>query len=175
MADRPVRPRHRPGAKRIDPEPVEKPKPPQAASAPESAAPAEPAGRAGTGGEAEAGGKATMTDVTETTEVRVPQQARPRRTPDPSRTWRLRPRGLVAHEVRERWTQAQGEFVDDPPRSVREADALADEVADALIAEIEARRASLRSVWNDSEADTEALRLVLRDYRSFVKQMVGDD
>lgn len=58
---------------------------------------------------------------------------------------------------------------------MREADALADEVADALIAEIEARRASLRSVWNDTEADTEALRLVLRDYRSFVKQMVGDD
>lgn len=138
MADRPVRPRHRPGAKRIDPEPVE------------ATGPAEPV------------------------EAKVPRQAGPRRTPDPSETWRLRPRGLVAREVRERWDQAQGEFVDDPPHSVREADALASEVADAVIAEIEARRASLRSAWNGSDADTEALRLALREYRSFVKQLAGD-
>ncbi len=138
MADRPVRPRHRPGAKRIEPEPVE---------AAEAAKPA----------------------VAE-----VPRQAGPRRGPDPAEAWRPRPRGLAAHEVRDRWNQAQGEFVDDPPHSVREADALASEVADAVIAEIEARRAALRSAWTDTDADTEALRIALRDYRSFVKQLVGE-
>lgn len=162
MADRPVRPRHRPGAKRIDPEPVETPKPP------------EPPERSKATRDAEPAGPVEATDVTEKAEVRVPKQVRPRRTPDPSETWRLRPRGLAAREVRDRWNQAQGEFVDDPPHSVREADALASEVAEALIAEIEARRAALRSVWNDTDADTEALRLALRDYRSFVRQLAGD-
>lgn len=162
MADRPVRPRHRPGAKRIDPEPVEKSKPPKDGEAPESPAPVE------------------ATDVTEVAQVAevagagVPRQARPRRTPAPSETWRPRPRGLIASEVRDRWNEAQGEFVDDPPRSVRDAHALAAEVADAVIAEIQARRATLHSVWNDTEADTETLRLALHDYRSFVRQLAGE-
>lgn len=159
MADRPVRPRHRPGAKRIDPEPVEKPKPPEAGEAPESPGPPDPV---------------EATDVTDVTGARVPLQARPRRTPAPSETWRPRPRGLIANEVRDRWNEAQGKFVDDPPRSVHDADTLATEVADAVIAEIGARRAALHSVWNDAEADTETLRLALRDYRSFVQQLMGD-
>jgi hypothetical protein len=152
MADRPVRPRHRPGAKRIDPESVENPKSPA-----EPVKAAEPA------------------DVTDTAEVRVPAQAGPRVAPSPSQTWRLRPRGLVASEVRDRWNEAQGEFVDDPAHSVREADALASEVADALVAEVKARRAELRSTWDGADADTEALRVALRDYRSFVRQLTGDD
>lgn len=162
MADRPVRPRHRPGAKRIDPDPVEKPKPPEAREALESP------GLSRSPGTPEPG------EATGATGARVPQQVRPRRTPGPSETWRPHPRGLIASEVRDRWNEAQGEFVDDPPRSVRDADALATEVADAVIAEIEARRAALHSVWNDAEADTETLRLALRDYRSFVKQLVRD-
>ena len=144
MADRPVRPRHRPGAKRIDPEPVKPPAPEQP-------------------------------ETPRTAEVRVPRQGSPRRTPDPSRDWRPQPRGLVPAEVRERWDAAQGEFVDDPPGSVRAADALASEVADAVIAEIEARRAALRTALEDADEDTEALRVTLRDHRAFVRGLVGDD
>jgi hypothetical protein len=77
--------------------------------------------------------------------------------------------------VHDRWNEAQGEFVDDPPGSVREADALATEVADAVIAEIESRRTALRTAWDNAGADTEALRLALRDYRAFVKRLAGGD
>lgn len=145
MADRPVRPRHRPGAKRIDPGPVEPPAPTEQSETPEPA------------------------------EVRVPRQGSPRKTPDPSRSWRPHPRGLVPGEVRERWDEAQGAFVDDPPGSVRAADALASEVADAVIAEIEARREALRTALEDADGDTEALRVTLRDHRAFVRGLVGDD
>ncbi|PWV57879.1 MULTISPECIES: hypothetical protein [Nocardiopsis] len=145
MADRPVRPRHRPGAKRIDPGPVERPVPPERPETPEEA------------------------------EVRVPRQSRPARPPAPSLTWRPHPRALVPREVRERWDEAQGEFVDDPPSSVRAADALASEVADAVIAEIEGRRTALHAALEKADDDTEALRLALRDYRAFVRGLLGDD
>ncbi|MFE9242161.1 hypothetical protein [Nocardiopsis sp. NPDC006938] len=145
MADRPVRPRHRPGAKRLDPEPVAG-----------SAAP-EPPGPSGTAG------------------ARVPRQGSPRTAPDPAQGWRPRPRGLSPHEARERWDAAQGEFVDDPEGSVRAADALASEVADAVIAEIEARRTALRAALEGADGDTEALRLALHDYRAFVRRLTGED
>jgi len=77
-------------------------------------------------------------------------------------------------EVRERWRETQGGFVDDPRAAVQEAEALATEVADALVAEIEARRSALRSAWSDGDgSDTEVLRVALRDYRSFVEELVG--
>lgn len=90
--------------------------------------------------------------------------------------WRIGPQGMVPAGVKERWTAAQGGFVDDPARAVREADALAAEVGDAVVAGIEARRAELRAVWDGetAEADTESLRLVLREYRSYVERLVGD-
>lgn len=90
-------------------------------------------------------------------------------------TWRLRPRGRDPEEVRARWGAVQSEFVDDPTESVRAADVLASEIADAAIAAIEARRAELRTAWEDGNgSDTEALRLALRDYRAFVKHLIGD-
>ena len=88
--------------------------------------------------------------------------------------WTLRPRGMEPGEVRERWRETQGGFVDDPRAAVQEAEALATEVADALVAEIEARRSALRSAWSDGDgSDTEVLRVALRDYRSFVEELVG--
>lgn len=90
-------------------------------------------------------------------------------------SWRLRPRGLDPREVRDRWVAAQGEFVDDPSQAVRDADALAARVAEAVVAEIEARRADLRSAWDGgSGTDTESLRVALRDYRSFVEHLAGE-
>ncbi|GAA1446745.1 hypothetical protein [Nocardiopsis tropica] len=95
----------------------------------------------------------------------------PRGAEDPVR--RLGPRGMDPGDVRERWQETQGGFVDDPRGTVREADALAAEVADAVIAGIETRRAALRSAWSEGDgSDTESLRLALRDYRSFVEHLV---
>ncbi|MFE6390109.1 hypothetical protein [Nocardiopsis dassonvillei] len=85
-----------------------------------------------------------------------------------------RARGAKLERVRERWNATQGKFVDDPHGAVREADALAAEVADAVVAEIEERRSALRSAWNEGEGtDTESLRVALRDYRSFVEHLVN--
>lgn len=90
-------------------------------------------------------------------------------------TWDLGPRGMRPDEVRDRWSEAQGGFIDDPQQAVRDADALATEVAEAVVAEIESRRSELRSSWSDgADADTEALRISLRDYRTFVKRLIGD-
>lgn len=67
-------------------------------------------------------------------------------------------------------------FVDDPRSSVVEADALAAEVAEAVVAALEERRTALRAAWDEAEGvDTEALRLALRDYRSFVRHLAGDE
>ncbi|CAL9474827.1 hypothetical protein SUDANB121_02927 [Nocardiopsis dassonvillei] len=85
--------------------------------------------------------------------------------------WRPRPRGVDPGAARERMGGAVTAFVDDPRGAVQEADALAAEVADALVAEIESRRAALRDAW-DEGADTETLRLALRSYRSFVQSLV---
>lgn len=86
--------------------------------------------------------------------------------------WRPRPRGVDPGATRERMGGAVTAFVDDPRGAVHEADALAAEVADALVAEIESRRAALRAAW-DEGADTETLRVALRAYRSFVQSLVG--
>lgn len=85
--------------------------------------------------------------------------------------WLPRPRGVDTASARERMSGAVTGFVDDPGEAVREADALASEVADALVAEIGARRAALRAAW-DEGADTETLRLALRSYRAFVEILI---
>lgn len=90
--------------------------------------------------------------------------------------WRAVPRGMDPARVKERWTGAQGGFVDDPAQAVRDADALAAEIAEAVVEGIEERRARLRAVWDtpSGEPDTESLRLVLREYRSYVERLTGD-
>lgn len=80
-------------------------------------------------------------------------------------------RDLDRDQVHERLAAAVSGFVDDPGKAVGEADLVADEVARALIARIEARRSELRSAWEDG-ADTEKLRLALRDYRTFVDEIL---
>ncbi|MBB6121833.1 hypothetical protein [Nocardiopsis algeriensis] len=95
------------------------------------------------------------------------------RSSDAEGQWQLRPRGFEPEELQLRWREAQGEFVDDPQRAVREADALAEKVAGALVSEIESRQAALRSAWGDGRNDTESLRVALQDYRSFLEHLTG--
>lgn len=89
--------------------------------------------------------------------------------------WELRPHGLKPGQVHDRWNHVQSDFVDDPQTSIREADALAAEVAEAVVTELEERRTKLRSTWEGAGIeDTETLRLALRDYRSFVRHLSGE-
>lgn len=89
--------------------------------------------------------------------------------------WVLRPHGLESDQVLGRWDQVQSGFVDDPHTSIREADALATEVTEAVVTALEEQRTALRATWDGAgDGGTETLRLALRDYRSFVRHLNGN-
>jgi hypothetical protein len=67
-----------------------------------------------------------------------------------------------------RWVEIQVGFVEDPAESVRDADALIQEIADTLTTAFAARRTELAAGWQHGTPDTEELRLALRRYRSFI-------
>jgi hypothetical protein len=67
-----------------------------------------------------------------------------------------------------RWTEIQISFVEDPAQSVRAADALVQEISDALVSALQSRRGDLAATWEDGSSDTEQLRLALWQYRSFI-------
>lgn len=77
-------------------------------------------------------------------------------------------------DLRSRWDNAQGMFVDEPRKAVEEADAL---VATAVkrIAELFAdERAKLEKQWDrGSEVSTEDLRQALRRYRGFFDRLLS--
>jgi hypothetical protein len=79
---------------------------------------------------------------------------------DPNRT------GLGGAAGRD-WSQVLAMFVDDPRGSVAEASALVDEAINAFITAARARQESLAASWQAQGADTEQLRMALRDYRTF--------
>lgn len=65
-----------------------------------------------------------------------------------------------------RWREIQGMFVDDPRDSVQRASDLIDTAIEEFLAEIRQRQAALASSWQNRDADTEVLRIALKDYRS---------
>jgi len=79
-----------------------------------------------------------------------------------------------AGDLRTRWQNIQRSFVDDPQKSVAEADKL---VATAIqrLAEIFAEEKSrLEATWSrGSEASTEDMRQALRRYRSFFDRILS--
>lgn len=78
----------------------------------------------------------------------------------------------VTQEFLGRWDNLQTSFVEDPAQSVRNADALMQDVARAQLAAITERRDSLRATWQREGADTEDLRLTLQQYRSLLGTVV---
>jgi hypothetical protein len=79
-----------------------------------------------------------------------------------------------AGDLRTRWQNIQGSFVDDPQRSVEEADEL---VANAIqrMAEIfAAEKSRLQGMWHSgSEVSTEDMRQALRRYRTFFDRILA--
>ncbi|SDK01248.1 hypothetical protein [Streptomyces indicus] len=108
--------------------------------------------------------------------------------------------GLLAREERDKLTQrlqhAVTTFVDAPQESVREADRVIEEATSRLTALLAERHRNLRSSWSEgpgtkaaegtatapdgphgvaeggAAADTERLRLALRDYREFAERLL---
>jgi hypothetical protein len=67
-----------------------------------------------------------------------------------------------------RWNEIQIGFVEDPAQSVRDADALIEDIASAYVNAFGGRRDELAADWQEGDPGTEELRLALRRYRSFI-------
>lgn len=79
-----------------------------------------------------------------------------------------------SERFRARWKEIQTNFVDEPRRSVEEADELVAEVTDQLTAAFKRNRDNLERQWTaGDEVSTENLRQSLQHYRSFFERLLS--
>ena len=79
-----------------------------------------------------------------------------------------------ATNLRSKWDSIQVGFVDEPRRSVQEADSLVAATMKRLAEQFAAERSNLEGQWDrGSDASTEDLRLALRRYRSFFGRLLS--
>ncbi|MFF3411913.1 hypothetical protein ACFYW8_38310 [Streptomyces sp. NPDC002742] len=71
-----------------------------------------------------------------------------------------------------RLQQALHTFVDSPRQAVEEADTAFDEAATQFTNSLTERRQVLRAGWQDTDAQTEGLRLALRQYREITERLL---
>ncbi|WP_443050466.1 hypothetical protein [Streptomyces sp. NBC_00286] len=86
---------------------------------------------------------------------------------------------LMSHDEADKWTlrlqHAVAGFVDGPRDSLEEADQVLEEVTERFTEAVTQRRRTLRTSWQtpgDEKADTEQLRLALRDYRELAERLL---
>ena len=78
------------------------------------------------------------------------------------------------NEFGRRWDEIQSGFVDDPRRTVEQADRLVAEVIAHLSQLFTEERARLEAQWSrGGKAQTEDLRVAMQRYREFFKTLVG--
>lgn len=76
-------------------------------------------------------------------------------------------------DLRERWIAIQSAFIDEPRRSVTEADRLVGDVTERIARSFEDERARLEEIWESGEdITTEDLRLTLQRYRAFFDRLL---
>lgn len=79
-----------------------------------------------------------------------------------------------ALDYRNRWETIQTDFIDEPRRSVEEADRLVSEVIEEMARTFQEQRSSLEARWADDEGvSTEDLRVALRLYRTFFERLLS--
>jgi glutathione S-transferase len=77
-------------------------------------------------------------------------------------------------EMRTRWNNIQAEFVDEPRRSVEQADQLVAAAMQQLAEGFAAERASLEQQWESGDnVSTEDLRVALQRYRAFFGRLLN--
>jgi len=112
----------------------------------------------------------------------APPPAQPARPPEPAaREPRRQPpngNGLFAEQdaanLRRRWSDIQTAFVDEPRRSVEQADSLVAEVMKRLAEGFANERGSLEHQWDRGDnVTTEDLRVALQRYRSFFDRLLS--
>ena|SRR2546430_15083496 len=95
--------------------------------------------------------------------------AKPVAAPENGHAVRLVPPEDVRH-LHEAWLEVQTRFVDDPREAVQGADQLVATVMQSLAR----RKRELEAQWrNDSEVETEDLRITLQRYRTFFHQLIS--
>lgn len=81
----------------------------------------------------------------------------------------------TTEESWQRWRQIQGNFVDDPRRSVADAHGLVGEVIDGIVHRFENERQELEQRWSSGEdVSTEDLRHCLQRYRDFFGRLLAN-
>ena len=76
-------------------------------------------------------------------------------------------------DLRERWIAIQSAFIDEPRRSVAEADRLVGDVSGRIVRSFEDERARLEEAWESGEdITTEDLRVTLQRYRAFFDRLL---
>jgi hypothetical protein len=84
---------------------------------------------------------------------------------------------LSAEEINElqtRWNSIQAEFVDEPHKSVEQADALVAEALERIKQVFSNQHTVLNEQWiNHEDISTEDLRVALKSYRSFFKRILA--
>jgi hypothetical protein len=76
-------------------------------------------------------------------------------------------------EFRSRWSSIQTGFVDEPRKTVEQADELVAQIMQRLAQSFSDQRSNLEHQWERSdEVSTEELRLALRRYRSFFERLL---
>ncbi len=79
-----------------------------------------------------------------------------------------------ANELRDRWHALQARFVDDPRKTVQDADSLVAELLQTLAHNFSETRTKLEGQWDrGDDVSTEELRLTLQRYRSFFERLLA--
>jgi hypothetical protein len=76
-------------------------------------------------------------------------------------------------QASERWQRIQGEFVDDPRKSVAEAHQLVSELMQRIVDAFAKERGELERQWSEGDSvSTEDLRVCLQRYRAFFSRLL---
>jgi hypothetical protein len=82
--------------------------------------------------------------------------------------------GEQAESYRSRWEAIQTGFVDEPRRSVEQADHLVAEVIKRVAEVFAEERSTLEGQWSrGDQVDTEQLRVALKRYRTFFERLLS--
>jgi len=79
-----------------------------------------------------------------------------------------------ADELRERWNTIQTAFIDEPQRSVKDADALVASATKQIADAFANQKGELEKQWSrGDQVSTEELRITLQQYRTFFSRLLS--
>jgi hypothetical protein len=105
--------------------------------------------------------------------IRTGEPSQPPAPPQTSQSQSVLPKQQV-DELRERWNVIQTAFIDEPRRSVKDADALVASATKQISDAFGNQRSQLEKQWSKGDqVSTEELRLTLQQYRTFFSRLLS--